>query len=164
LKPENFETIQREGFNRIFSNRRRIFSLKMTPMIDLIFLLLIFFLVTAKWRPKENFLPFQLPAAQAQLQRLGRPEPLIIHIFATENGCQVQVNKLNAVSVTNENFEADLALLMQNIKKIMTSQKRFTSDPVEIICEGPVKWDYVAKIYNLFVGAGLTDITFRLTQ
>ena len=163
MKPENFETIRREGFNRIFSSRRRIFSLKMTPMIDLIFLLLIFFLVTAKWRPKENFLPFQLPAAQAQLQRLGKPEPLIIHIVATQNGCQVQINKLDTISVTNENFEADLVLLMEEIKKTMTSQKRFTCDPIEIICEPAVKWDYAAKIYNLFIGAGLTDITFQMT-
>jgi len=55
----------------------------MAPMIDMVFLLLIFFLVAAKWRPQEDFLPFQLPLAHAQEQRIGKPEPLMIHISAT---------------------------------------------------------------------------------
>jgi len=35
---------------------------------------------------------------------------------------------------------------------------------VEIICQPKVKWEYLAKIYNTFYGAGLTDITFAMTE
>ena len=136
----------------------------MAPMIDMIFLLLIFFLVAAKWRPKEDFLPFQLPAAQAQDHRIGKPEPLIIYIFATEAGCNVQISQFYTVQIENGKIEANLAVLMEKIEKCLLAQKRFATDPIEIVCGAGVKWEYLAKIYNMFFGAGLTDITFQMTE
>ncbi|MHC4635579.1 MAG: ExbD/TolR family protein, partial [Planctomycetota bacterium] len=140
------------------------FSLRMAPMIDVIFLLLIFFLVAAKWRPEENFLPFKLPVAQARDGRLGKPEPLVVQISTTDAGCEVQIAGLYMVQIENENLEVDLAALMENLRDCMLRQKRYTSDPIEIVCEPTVKSDYWIKIYNLFFGAGLTDITFAMTQ
>jgi biopolymer transport protein ExbD len=156
--------MQRDAFNRVFSNRRRPFTLRMAPMIDMIFLLLIFFLVAAKWRPQEDFLPFQLPVAQAQEQRIGKPEPLIIHISATQTGCQVQIGQSDAVQIENQTIEVNLAVLMEKMEKCLLAQKRFATDPIEIICEPEVKWEHLAKIYNMFFGAGLTDITFQMTE
>ena len=156
--------MQRDAFNRVFSNRRRPFTLRMAPMIDMVFLLLIFFLVAAKWRPQEDFLPFQLPLAQAQEQRIGKAEPLMIHIFATEAGCQVQIGQSDAVQIENQTIEANLAALMEKMKSSLLAQKRFATDPIEIICEPEVKWEHLAKIYNMFFGAGLTDITFQMTE
>ncbi len=156
--------MQREVFKRISVSQRRIFSLRMAPMIDMIFLLLIFFLVAAKWRPEENFLPFQLPAAQAQDRGLGKPEPLIIYIAATQTGCQVQVGRLYTVQIENKEIETGLAVLMGKIEKSLREQKRFAADPIEIVCGPEVKWEHLAKIYNIFFGAGLTDITFTMTE
>ena len=136
----------------------------MAPMIDMIFLLLIFFLVAAKFRPDENFLPFQLSTAQAQGYRPGKPEPLIIHIFATDTGCEVQIGRLRTVEIENQTLEANLAVLMEEIEKCLLAQKRYATDPIEIVCAPEVKWEHLAKIYNVFYGAGLTDITFRMTQ
>jgi len=134
-------------------------------MIDIIFLLLIFFLVAAKWRPNEDFLPFRLPTAvQASLVPIVKPEPLIIKIFATPTGCQVQIGILYNVKIRNDNIESDMAVLMQKLRQAFDMQKRFTNDPVEIVCSSDVKWDSLAKIYNLFYGAGLSDITFRMTE
>ena len=156
--------MQRDGFNRVFSNRRRPFTLRMAPMIDMVFLLLIFFLVAAKWRPQEDFLPFQLPLAQAHEQRIGKPEPLMIHISATQTGCQVQIGQSDAVQIENQTIEANLAVLMEQIEKCLLAQKRFATDPIEIVCAPEVKWEHLTKIYNTFFGAGLTDITFRMTE
>jgi len=148
----------------ITERRSRGFSLRMAPMIDIIFLLLIFFLVAAKWRPEENFLPFQLPTATAAEQLVGRPEPLVVYIFATETGCSVQIARQHAVEIESASIDENLAALMEQMQSSLTSQKRYASDPVEIVCQGQVKWQYLAKIYNLFFGAGLTDITFELTE
>ena len=156
--------MQRDVFNEVFSKRRRPFTLRMAPMIDMIFLLLIFFLVAAKWRPQEDFLPFQLPLAQAQEQRIGKPEPLMIHIFETQTGCQVQIGQFGIVQIENQTSEANLAELMEKMEKCLLAQKRFATDPIEIICEPEVKWENLAKIYNTFFGAGLTDITFQMTE
>ncbi|MCK4293710.1 MAG: biopolymer transporter ExbD [Planctomycetes bacterium] len=166
METTGIDSIQREVFDRLSrrARPRRGSALRMAPMIDMIFLLLIFFLVTAKWRPQEDFLPFQLPAAQAQDAVLGRPEALEIHIFATQIGCRVQIGQLHTVQIDNETIDANLALLMDKIAESLRTQKRFAGDPVEIICGPEVKWEYLAKIYNLFFGAGLTDITFRMTE
>jgi biopolymer transport protein ExbD len=133
-------------------------------MIDMIFLLLIFFIVAGKWRPRENFLPFEMPAAQAGFQQFGRPEPLMINISATHSGCQVRIGQLYTVQVEDKTIAADLTALMEKIRQTLLDQKRFAADPVEVICAPEVRWDHVAKIYNLFFGAGLTDITFQMTE
>ena len=100
--------MQRGIFNGIFPGRKSSFTLRMAPMIDMVFLLLIFFLVAAKWRPKENFLPLQLPTAHAQDTTLGRPEPLIIHISAKQTGCQVQIGQLYTVQLEDNTIETNL--------------------------------------------------------
>ena len=138
--------------------------MRMAPMIDVIFLLLIFFLVAAKWRPQEDFLPFKLPAAQAQDWQQVKPEPLVIYLFSTETGCGVLIGQHESVQLENEGIEAGLVLLMEKIEKTMAAQKRFATDPVEILCDAEVKWEYFAKIYNMLFGAGLTDITFAMTE
>ena len=136
----------------------------MAPMVDMIFLLLIFLLVTAKWRPQEDFLPLQLAPAQARSISLGRPEPLEIHVFSTDAGCRVQIGRADEVGIDDSTIEADLATMIERIEACLLAQKRFSGDPIEIICSGDVKWDHLTKIYNVFFGAGLTDITFRMTE
>ena len=164
METTNNDSMRRDISELLSKSRRRSFSLRMAPMIAMIFLLLIFFLVAAKWRPQEDFLPFQLPTAQGQSQRPARPEPLEIYIFAAETGCRVQVGRVHTVQIENETIEANLVELMEKINTYLLEQKRFAEDPIEIICNGQVKWEHLAKIYNLFYGAGLTDITFRMTE
>jgi len=155
---------QTDIFRSIFAGRKRTFTLRMAPMIDMIFLLLIFFLVAAKWRPEENFLSFQLPAAQARNNSIGKPEPLVIYILATKTGCRVQIGRSDAVQIENQNIEANLVALMEDMKSTLLAQKRLAGDPIEIVCGESVKWEHLAKIYNVFFGAGLTDITFQMTE
>ena len=149
---------------KISAASRKTITLRRAPMIDMIFLLLLFFLVAAKWRPAEDSLPFKLPAASAAQTRIGKPQPLSIYISEAQNGCSVRIANLYTVRLENKTLEADLAALMQKMADCINTQKRFTSDSIEITCGTGVKWDYVAKIYNLFFGAGLTDITFMMTE
>jgi len=145
--------------------RKKFLTLRIAPLVDLIFLLLIFFIVAAKWKPKEDFLPLQLPVANARtITSIGRPEPLAIAINPAQNGCQVQIGASQPVFISEQNPEQGLASLMETIKQCMSEQKRYSSDPVEIICARDVKWEHVAKIYNVLVGIGLKDITFQMTE
>lgn len=155
-----FEQLRRRAPNH------RGFALRMVPMIDLIFLLLIFFLVTAKWRPQEGFLPLQLAAAQAGDgdNQIGRPEPLEIRISSTPSGCRVRIGSAQAVLIDDRTIETDLAGMIEKTEACLVAEKRFAADPVEIICSGEVRWEHLAKIYNVFFGAGLTDIIFRMTE
>ncbi|MHC4638836.1 MAG: biopolymer transporter ExbD [Planctomycetota bacterium] len=158
------ESLRREFLKELYGGRRKIFGLRMAPMIDIIFLLLIFFLVAGNWRPPENFLPFQLPKSGASEPVAGRVESLVITISETAGGCQVGIGSFSVVRLDDRTFEADMIRLMKQLQQCMDNQKRFTDDPVELIFEPEVKWEHVTKTYNVLYGAGLTDITFRMTE
>ena len=164
LETEHSETLRRDFLKQLYAGRRKIFGLRMAPMIDIIFLLLIFFIVAGNWRPQEDFLPFRLPQAGAGEPVAGRTESLVITISETQAGCQVGIGSFPVVRLDDRTFEADMVRLMKQLKQCMTRQKRFTDDPVELVFAAEVKWEHVTKIYNVLYGAGLTDITFRMTE
>lgn len=155
-------TAGRSVFQRL--RRNRSFALRMAPMIDVVFLLLLFFLVAAKWRPAENFLPFQSPAAHAAQPSPGKAEPLIIEIYSTPSGCKVSLGALNVFDIRQESINADLAGLMEGVIRCLENEKRLPTDPVEIYCGPEVKADYWVKIYNILYGMQLRDITFVMTE
>jgi biopolymer transport protein ExbD len=154
----------RGNLKGLFSRRRPVIGLRMAPMIDIIFLLLIFFLVAAKWRPKEDFLPLQLATAGQSDAPVARPEPLLIQINQTGTNCRVQIGSSSTVEIPSQNPEAGLAEMMTKTRQCLLDQKRYASDPIEIICAPDVKWQNLARIYNVLVGMGLSDITFRMTE
>jgi biopolymer transport protein ExbD len=164
LETAGSESLRRDIFGKVFSGRRGGLTLRMAPMIDMIFLLLIFFLVAAKWRPQEDFLPLSLPAAEAQPSSVGTPEPLMIYIRPAENGCEVQIGQAEALLIRDDNAEADFSALMDKIQQCLAAQKRFAADPVEIVCDPLVKWEHLTKVYNTLLGSGLTNIIFATTE
>lgn len=149
---------------RLRSRRRTGFGLRMTAMIDVIFLLLIFFLLTARFRPQENFLPISLPAARADTQQFGKIEPLVIYVFTADNGCEVWIGKLQTVLVEDETVGSDLVLLTEKIADVLRAQKRTAGDPVELVCAPDLKWKHLVRVYNTLFGMGVTDVTFRMTD
>ncbi len=155
--------IQKDALRRVFARPKHSFGLRMAPLIDLVFLLLIFFLVAVKWRPQEDFIPLKLPAAQAQVPGIGRPEPLRIHISSIEGGCLVRIGLDRTAQINSRTMEGDIARFIEKIEQVLESQKRLTSDPIEIICEGDVKSEFWVRICNVFYGMKMTDITFPMT-
>jgi biopolymer transport protein ExbD len=156
-----------DDFKDIFRRRRKSgMGLRIAPMVDMIFLLLIFFLVAARWSPQEEFLPLQLPAANAGTVAgpIVKPEPLSIQIIPVNAGCRVQIGSSRVIDIPSQNPETALASLMEQTKQCLSEQKRYASDPVEIVCAGKVKWENLARIYNVLYGMGLTDITFQMTD
>ena len=143
------------------SRKKRGFFLQMTPMIDVIFLLLTFFLLTANFRTPEDFLPIQLPDKQ-QRQIPSIIEPLSLSISATETGCRVQIAGLDAVAIENAELEKGLAEFANELKTVIISQQRRPDDPMEITCADEVTWDHLVKIYNILHALGIDNITFNL--
>ena len=109
-------------------------------------------------------MPLRLPTAGAAEPPLVRAEPLIIYITTKDYGCDIQIGQLANVPIRQGRVEEDLAAMLEELRDCLAAQHRFASDPVEIICAPAVKWDYFAKIYNVLYGAGLSDITFCLTE
>lgn len=55
-------------------------TLSLTPLIDVVFLLLIFFLVTSEFEEEERRLDIVLPTATSAVPMVGKPREIIIDI------------------------------------------------------------------------------------
>jgi biopolymer transport protein ExbD len=140
------------------------FGFRMMPMIDMLFLLLIFFLLTLQFQPVESYLPFQLPAAGADDAQVGRAEPLTLTLAARSRGCRIQIGHTKAVAIDANSIDADLTAVAAKLAAVIREQKRTAADPVEFVCDRNVEWQYIAKLYNVLYGMGIKDITFRMVN
>lgn len=57
-------------------------ALNLTPLIDVVFLLLIFFLVATRFAQEDRELPVQLPSASSALPMTMEPNELVINVDA----------------------------------------------------------------------------------
>jgi len=146
----------------IINNKKTLTNLgiRLAPLIDVIFQLLIFFFISAQFRPEEAALPLGLPTAQADSLATA-VEPLTIYVLGSSNGCEIQIEE-ETINITAETGEKDLADFVEKFADILKKQKRALSDPLVLVFDDEVQWDYVTKIYNLLYGLGANDITFRL--
>ncbi|PAY16975.1 biopolymer transporter ExbD [Rhodopirellula sp. SM50] len=55
-------------------------TLSLTPLIDVVFLLLIFFLVTSEFEEEERRLDIVLPTATSAVPMIGKPREIVIDI------------------------------------------------------------------------------------
>jgi biopolymer transport protein ExbD len=140
------------------------FGFRMLPMIDMLFLLLIFFLLTMQFRPAESYLPFQLPGEGAKTSQIGKAEPLTLNLTARGDGCRIQIGHSKAIPLDANSIDADLTAVANRIAMVLKEQKRTAADPVEFVCDRGVEWQYIAKLYNVLFGMGIKDITFRMTD
>lgn len=151
---------------RLKHTRRASASGFITPMIDIIFLLLTFFILTANFRLPEDFLALKLPSTSSS-HGLGIIEPFHIDIAPTDTGYAVSLggnaNSLQ-VAIHENTSDADLALLAQSLLDSLNAQKRTAADPVEITCDDRIRWDSLVKIYNIINAAGIEDVTFNINE
>ena len=139
-------------------------GLRMLPMIDVIFLLLAFFVLTAKFRLPEESLALRLPDGVRESNSFTIIEPLGLEIAATEAGFEVMIGGVEAVVIGENAIEEGIADFAEKFKEVAASQKRYAGDPVEIRCSNEVKWDHLVKIYNMLQAMGMSDITFHMNE
>lgn len=143
--------------SRLSSNRSSN-TFRMTAMIDVIFLLLIFFLLTAKFRPVEDYLPLNIPKQPAKTGL--KAEPLNIEIYQQKTSCIIKI----ADQTLEIKSPDQITRLGSTLKHVLNSQSRYLTDPIHIASGENVSWQYIAKIYDTIYSIGATDITFRITD
>ena len=92
----------------IFNGTRRELEIKMTPMIDVVFLLLVFFVWTASFHAVEYLLPSSLSQQQGTGQTMNQDEPppevefedIVIRITFVDDRPAWSVNGQPAASLT----------------------------------------------------------------
>lgn len=151
------------GFQQTVMNslrrRKLAIGIRMTPMIDVIFLLLTFFVLTAKFKETEQVLPIVLGTANAQTPQIDQT-PLAVTLKPAANGCIVTLGSAN-IPLTADDPKAGLLELTQTIQaNAQTAGNR----PVELYCDDAVAWDHVVKVYDVLYALGAQDITFCIEE
>jgi biopolymer transport protein ExbD len=135
------------------SRSRRVgIDAAMTPMIDVIFLLLIFFLVTAGFSLPESVLPAGLPATDTAAARpLPQPSDLeIVHIRLTGRDADFRIE-------LNRRPLEGLAELTAELAKLAPAAGDL---PVILDIAGEVALGNVVAVYDQCLGGGFRKIHF----
>ena len=118
--------------------RRESLGLDLTPVIDVVFILLIFFIVTSVFKKEESALIIDLPTSNAKEMKVEEEQVFI----------EVNKNKL-AIKGIEVSFES----LEDNLKAIKNKQKA-----VVIKIDKKVEYERVVKVLDLLQKYNLSNL------
>ncbi len=119
-------------------------GMQLAPMIDIVFLLLIFFIVTWQFSRSETELNVSVPTAE-EGSELNRPKGEII------------INVLADNTIRVEGFTVDLAQLHDKLAAIA---RQFENQPVRIRGDGKVAYQRIVEVIDTCQKAGIWNISF----
>jgi biopolymer transport protein ExbD len=134
-------------------------GLRMTAMIDVIFLLLTFFVLTARFPKPEANLPVVMPKSSTETAAVSDTGPMKIYLKAMPSGCQVMFGETNPIELVQDNIEVGLAAVTNDFLEAAKSFN-ITENGLELHCEDAVEWDYVVKVYDVLYRSGARKIAF----
>ena len=134
---------------------RRPVEIMMTPMIDVIFLLLVFFLTTSSFQMVEQLLPSAVSQISSPMGNADQPPPQ-----PTQDALEQVVIKLtpwnDSVSLMmNGDSLSDLSELEERLKAISAVRPEV---PVVIDPDGDVQANHVVLAYDWARQAGLSRV------
>ncbi len=137
-----------------YENEQPASEVKMTPMIDVIFLLLIFFVSTSSFQPPEEVLPtnMSLPGDMSETVQIDPLEEdldeIVVKVLWREGGPQWEVNQRQYTQ-------------LGQVAAVLTAVADFQTDlPVILDVEGVVPMENVIDVYDLCRQIGLQKIQF----
>jgi biopolymer transport protein ExbD len=132
-------------------------EMQMGPMIDMVFLLLVFFMVTAKPIKPESDIDIGLPGTVAQEETVDIPDEQKIRI---EPSGQVILNDLPMDSPGSK----ELPSLLRTLKRFKESADANQSDPlITIDADDEARHQRIVDVLNVVAQAGITGVTFSDT-
>lgn len=129
-------------------------QLQMTSMIDVVFLLLIYFVITANFTIDEGTLVATMPGNSSQ----DRPEddldpPMNIELTSADDGVTYAI-VVNGERITNA------TALGVYLKNRVATANMAKDDIVQIKPQGVVRWQHVVNVFNACVTAELESVGF----
>jgi biopolymer transport protein ExbD len=118
--------------------------MQLAPMIDIVFLLLIFFIVTWQFSRSETELNVSVPTAEEGAE-LTRPKGEII------------INVLADGVIRVEGITVDLPQLREKLAAIA---RQFENQPVRIRGDGAVAYQNIVEVIDTCQKAGIWNISF----
>ena len=120
-------------------------SINMTPMIDVVFLLIIFFLVSSHLAKQENAVPLDLPKAVSVLPDQVDHQTIVINVMPSG---EVMIG---GASITKQR-------LLEMIRSRVTQTEGQLQ--IRIRTDSKVGYDRIEPILGAAAEAGCTDVVF----
>ncbi|MGJ8632910.1 MAG: ExbD/TolR family protein [Luteolibacter sp.] len=128
-----------------FSSRQpEAASMQLAPMIDIVFLLLIFFIVTWQFTKSETELDVSVPTAQEGAEPERQRGEIVINILSDD-------------TIRVEGATVDLAQLLSKLSSIAG---QFENQPVRIRGDAKVEYQRLVEVIDTCQKAGIWNISF----
>lgn len=141
------------------AQRSSAITLRIAPLIDVVFLLLIFFLLSVSFQPPEDHLPVLLPTAPAD--HVSIVEPLTVYVASMQDGqSRLQIGAAEVTVISSQQRVEEYAVWGQHLSEILSAQGRYASDPIRLAVDEQTRWDHLVRAYQTLWRLGLTHIIF----
>jgi biopolymer transport protein ExbD len=131
-------------------------GINIAPMIDMTFLLLIFFVVTTTFERAEGLLRSRFPR-DAGAPSVGLPlRPIIVRLTAPVGEGEKTSIALDGFSEVPDGFDA----LYEQLRAVQQLDGFDEKTPVVIVPQGRVPWDDVVNAWNAAVRCRYQNIAF----
>ncbi len=131
-------------------------QIPIAPLIDAVFLLLIYFMVTSSLERQEADISFELPGTVAQDEPLEMPDEQIIEIRADG---QVIVNEYN-YDAPNSRRLIELQAMLTRLQEASRANK--TETQVTIAPAPTTQHARIINVMDAVAAAGITGVNFAL--
>lgn len=133
-------------------------ALDISSLIDVCFLLLIYFLVTSTITPRESDLGMALPAASASTEQ-PEIDPMFIRIEA--NGAIYTGTGPSQLAMDTDTSVRELPLLRGQLETYASAARAANSKPlVQIYADGEATQQRVIDVLNALAGVQINAVTF----
>ena len=133
-------------------------ELQIAPLIDVVFLLLIYFMVSARLKRPEADLTLALPGAVSVSKQMELPDEQIIEVLA--DGSIVLNNKVYASQDKSDLPGLEYTLLRYNQAAKLSKTKAV----ITIAADDDSVHERVVDVLNACAGAGIVNVTFGTAQ
>lgn len=133
-------------------------ELQIAPLIDCVFLLLIYFMVSSSLKRSEADLSLSLPSAVAQSQELKMPDEQIIEVLA--NGHIILNDKQYSDPSKTDMSDLERTLIRYREASELVNVPAM----ITIAAEDDSRHERVIDVLNACAGAGIKSVTFGSTE
>ena len=136
-------------------------EMDISSLIDVCFLLLIYFLVTSTIQPKEQDLPMNIPSESPPDTKV-EIEPMLIRVDAVG---KINVNKTEDLDEAVSGKERVYEQLQERLNSYAETCKSTGKEPlVQIWVAGDVPQKHVVDVLNALKGASINSMTFKYLE
>ncbi len=154
------ETVHHEPHKSRRKQSGNIMELNMTPMIDVVFQLLIYFIITSNFVPGEGIITATMPAGSgqaAEVPKLEQPIKIIVHARTGRTGTGYRLD-IDKSTIAPSTF-GDLGKMLEGMRE--DKGGAFSDEnPIIIQPSGDVRWQHVVNAFNQAVKARYKNIAF----